>query len=153
MPSHSASPISVSSRTAAGGKCLNQSTCVCLFFASKHNPKMGFPGGAVVKNSTCQQRRRKRWGFDSWVEKTPCGKKWQPSPVFLPGESHGQRSLVGYSPWGLKELDTMEWLSTHTHTAQPKTKGTWEERIFGTVTSAIAPAITDSWGESSIQMI
>ena len=36
--------------------------------------------------------------------------KWQPTPVFLPGESHGQRSLVGYSPWGRKELDTTEWL-------------------------------------------
>ena len=35
---------------------------------------------------------------------------WQPSPVFLPGESHGQRSLVGYSPWGRKELDTTEHL-------------------------------------------
>ena len=37
----------------------------------------------------------------------------QPTPVFLPGESHGQRSLVGYSPWGRKELDMTEWLSTH----------------------------------------
>ena len=34
-------------------------------------------------------------------------KKWQPPPVFLPGESHGQRSLVGYSPWGQKESDTL----------------------------------------------
>ena len=37
-------------------------------------------------------------------------RKWQPTPVFLPGESHGQRSLVGYSPWGRKESDTTEWL-------------------------------------------
>ena len=36
------------------------------------------------------------------------GEKWQPTPVFLPGESHGQRSLVGYSPWGHKESDTTE---------------------------------------------
>ena len=35
-------------------------------------------------------------------------KKWQPTPIFLPGQSHGQRSLAGYSPWGLKELDTTE---------------------------------------------
>ena len=41
-------------------------------------------------------------------------KAWQPTPVFLPGESHGQRSLVGYSPWGRKELDTTEQL-THKH--------------------------------------
>ena len=39
-------------------------------------------------------------------------RKWQPTPVFLPGEPHGQRSLVGYSPWGCKESDTTEWLST-----------------------------------------
>ena len=37
-------------------------------------------------------------------------RKWQPTPVFLPGKSHGQRSPVGYSPWGCKELDTIEWL-------------------------------------------
>ena len=44
-------------------------------------------------------------------------RKWQATQVFLPGESHGQRSLVGYSPWGCKELDTTEWLThTHTHT-------------------------------------
>ena len=42
-------------------------------------------------------------------------RKWQPNPVFLPGESHGQKSLVGYSPWGHKESDTTERLSTHTH--------------------------------------
>ena len=41
-------------------------------------------------------------------------RKWQPTPVFLPGESHGQRSLVGYSPWGRKESDTTERL-THTY--------------------------------------
>ena len=43
----------------------------------------------------------------------PCKREWQPTPVFLPGVSHGQRSLVGYSPWGHKESDTTEWL-THT---------------------------------------
>ena len=43
-------------------------------------------------------------------------RKWQPTPVFLPGKSHGPRSLVGYSPWGRKELDTMEHTHTHTHT-------------------------------------
>ena len=44
--------------------------------------------------------------FDSWVGKIPWRRKWQPTPVFLPGKSHGQRSLVGYSPWGYKESDT-----------------------------------------------
>ena len=47
-------------------------------------------------------------GFDPWVGKIPWRRKWQPTPVFLPGESHGQRSLVGYSPWGPRESDTTE---------------------------------------------
>ena len=46
--------------------------------------------------------------FEPWVGKTPWRRAWQPTPVFLPGESCGQRSLVGYSPWGPKELDTTE---------------------------------------------
>ena len=45
----------------------------------------------------------------------PWRRKWQPTPVLLPGKSHGQRSLAGYSPWGLKELDTTERLSTAQH--------------------------------------
>ena len=51
------------------------------------------------------------------VGKIPWNRKWHANPVFLPGESHGQRSLAGYSPRGHKELDTTEGLSTqHTHT-------------------------------------
>ena len=46
----------------------------------------------------------------------PLGRKWQPTPVFLPGESHGQRSLAGYSPRGHKELDTLKLLSRYTST-------------------------------------
>ena len=45
-----------------------------------------------------------------WVRKIPWRRAWQPTPVYLPGEFHGQRSLVGYSPWGPKELDTTEQL-------------------------------------------
>ena len=58
------------------------------------------------KESACQGRRCKRDWFDLWVRKIL--EKWQPTPVFLPGKFHGQRSLVGYSPWDLKELDTTE---------------------------------------------
>ena len=72
----------------------------------------GFPGGLIVTDSACQSRRH---GFDPWVRKTPRSRKWQPTPIFLPGKSHGQRSLAGYSPWGQKESATTEWLSTHTH--------------------------------------
>ena len=52
-------------------------------------------------------------GFGPWVGKIPWSRKWQSTPVFLPGKSHGQRSLVGHSPWGRRELDTTEHLSTH----------------------------------------
>ena len=46
-----------------------------------------------------------RRGFDSWVRKIPWRRKWQPTPVFLPGKSQEQRGLAGYSPWGCKESD------------------------------------------------
>ena len=57
------------------------------------------------KESACQCRRHRRHRFDPWVGKIPWSRKWQSTPVFLPGKSHGQKSLVGYSPWGHKELD------------------------------------------------
>ena len=53
------------------------------------------------KEPTCQCRRH---GFDPWVGKIPWRRKWQPTPVFLPGESHGQRSLVDHNPWGHKRV-------------------------------------------------
>ena len=59
----------------------------------------------------CQCRRHKRCGFDPWVGMIPWRRAWQPTPVFLPGEFHGQRSMAGYSPWGHKELDTTEQLT------------------------------------------
>ena len=46
----------------------------------------------------------RRCGFDSWVRKILWRRKWQPTPIFLPGKSHGQRSLLGYSPWGYKRV-------------------------------------------------
>ena len=49
-----------------------------------------------------------RHRFDPWVGKIPWRRAWQLTPVLLPGESHGQKSLVGYSPWGHKELDMTE---------------------------------------------
>ena len=58
------------------------------------------PGGASGKESTCQCRRPKRWGFDPWVGKVPWRRTWQLTPEFLPRESEGQRSLAGYSPLG-----------------------------------------------------
>ena len=60
-----------------------------------------FPGGLVVKNPPALPETR-RLSFNPWVRKIHWRRKWQPTPVFLPGESHGQRSLVGYYPWGHK---------------------------------------------------
>ena len=56
----------------------------------------------------------RRPGFDPWVEKIPLEEAWLPIPVFLPGEFQGGRSLLGYSPWGHKEMDmTEQLLCTH----------------------------------------
>ena len=67
----------------------------------------------LVKNLPANAKRCKRHGFDPCVGKISWNRKWQPTPVFLPGKSHGQRSLAGYSPWGCKESDRTE----HTRTA------------------------------------
>ena len=76
---------------------------------STQKREQGFPGGSVVKESTCQCKRHR---FNPWVGKIPWRRKWQPTPAFLPGKSHGQRSLVGYSPCVTK---SQKQLSTHTH--------------------------------------
>ena len=68
----------------------------------------------MVKNLPPMQET---W-FDPWVRKIPLRRDWQAAPVFLPGEFHGQRSLVGYSSLGLKELDMTERLTHRQHTVQ-----------------------------------
>ena len=74
---------------------------LCPFYVYQHP-------WAYSKEPAYQCRRRKTHGFDPWVGTIPRRKAWQPTAVFLPGESHGQKSLVGYSPWGRKESDTTE---------------------------------------------
>ena len=59
----------------------------------------------------CVERHSEQ--YDPWVRKIPCRR--HPTPVFLPGKFHGQRSLVGYSPWGRKESNTSEWLTSSLH--------------------------------------
>ena len=71
-----------------------------------------FPGGSEVKASACNVGDL---GLVPGSGRFPWRRKWQPTPVFLPGESQGQRSLVGYSPRGRKESDTTEWLHFHFH--------------------------------------
>ena len=64
----------------------------------------GFPGGSNGKESACNAGD---WGYPL-VMKIPQRRNWQPTPVFLLGEFHGQKSLADYSPWGHKESDTTE---------------------------------------------
>ena len=73
----------------------------------KERQIQGFPGGTSGKEHACQCRRHKRSGFDPWVGKTIWRKKWPATAVFLPGESHGERNLVGYGPWGQKESEQL----------------------------------------------
>ena len=79
-----------------------------------HQLWLGFPGGTVGKESNYQCRRRKRYGYYTWVRYSinlSWKRKCQPTPVFLPGKSHGQRRLVGCSPWCLKVLDTTIYIT------------------------------------------
>ena len=57
-----------------------------------------------------------RYSFNPWIEKIPWRRKWQPTPVFLPGQFHGQRSLAGYGPWGHKRVGLRDLATEHTHT-------------------------------------
>ena len=76
---------------------------------------LGFCGGCSSLRNHGLILECRRPGFHPWVRKIPWRREWQPTPVFLPEEFHGQRSLAVYSPWGHKESDTTEQL-THTHT-------------------------------------
>ena len=91
---------------ARGALFLASSPCWTIsqdFWFSSRPPRSRKPRWCSGKESTCQRRRCKRCGFDPWVRKIPWRRKWQPTPVFLPGKSHGQKSLVSYSPWSCKE--------------------------------------------------
>ena len=90
-----------------------------LFKKWQHMQSINFctTGGTSSKEPACQCRRLRRSKFDPWVRKIPWRRAWQPNPVFLPGESNWQRSLVGYSPRGCKELDMTEQLNNSTSLA------------------------------------
>ena len=80
----------------------------------------------------------------------PLKKEWQPTPVFLLGESQGQRSLVGYSPQGHKESDTTERLHTHTHT---HSYACVQCHFFYMVYHELSISITSSWRPSLVPSI
>ena len=71
---------------------------VCQYFISDFN--FGFPGGSVISNPPANAGDMS----SIWVGMIPWRRKWQPTPVLLPGESYGQKKLVGYSPWGCKRV-------------------------------------------------
>ena len=93
----------------------------------------------VAQGIHLQCRRHRRRGFNTWVRKIPWRRKWPPAPVFLPGESHGQRRLMGYSPWGRKQSDM-----TQHSTAEEGRRGQREDSEEGhpthSQTSVIFPA-------------
>ena len=93
----------------------------------------GFPGFSVVKNLPAVQEA---W-FSPWVGKIPCRREWQSTPVCLPREFHGQRSLMGRSPWGHKESDTAERL------INTQRQGSWAGQHMGRdqPESLLAPAL------------
>ena len=94
------------------------SVCMCAHthtYTHTHIIHKGFPGGTSGKEPAWQCRRHKRWGFDPWVGKIPWRRAWQPTPVFLPGESHGQRSLWATDHRVSKSQTWLKWLSTLAH--------------------------------------
>jgi len=78
-----------------------------LFYGDGYSPARGFSGGTVVNNPPANAGD---------VGSIPWKRKWQPTPVSLPGKPHRQRTLAGYSPWSCKESDTTERLSTFPYT-------------------------------------
>ena len=75
-----------------------------------------FLGGRVVKNLPANTGDTIGRRFILWVRKIPWRRAWHPTPVFLPGKSHGQRSLVGYRMWSYKESNMTKHTHTYTHT-------------------------------------
>ena len=81
---------------------------------SYHVPALGLLSWHSGIESACQFRKHKRHEFNPWVRKIPWRRKWQPAPVLLLGKPHGQRSLAGYSPQGLRVR--RDWLTEYTGT-------------------------------------
>ena len=112
-----------------------------------------FPAGASGKEPAWQCRRHRRCWFHPWVRKIPWRRAWQTTPVFLPGESCGQRSLVGCCLWDHTQLDKTEGLSMRTCTGEgngnplqysclenPRERGAWRTAVYGVTESDITEA-------------
>ena len=101
-------------------KLNNQAHFIYISIQPTHIKK-GFPSALRSEESTSQCSRYNRHQFDPWVRKIPWRRAWQPTPVFLPGESHGWGILVNYSPWGFMESDMSE-ATQHAHIHTHKSK-------------------------------
>ena len=89
----------------------------------------GFPGGTSGKEPACQCRNHKRCCLDPWVRKIPWRRAWQPTPVVLAGESHGQRSLMGYSSRGLQSgTQLSDWTIATVWARSPHQRAPWMGR-------------------------
>ena len=108
---------------------------------------LGLPRWCSGKESTRQCRGCRRPGFNPWLGKIPWRRKWQPTPAFLPGEFHRQRSLAGYSPRSCKESDTTE--HTHIYTSlSPYSVSSMQTRL-----GALLPVCVSSPPGSSVHGI
>ena len=116
------------------------------------------------KEPTCQCRRHKRCGFDPWVGKISWRRKWQSTPVFLPGEPHRQRSLAGCSPWGAKSrtqislehilkqiLGHAAGVAELPGVGEAPTHGVWSSPFHGLYSPLNSPG--QNTGESSLSLL
>ena len=116
--------------------------CLC---ALVYNPPPELQVVPAVKNPSADAGGTRYTGLIPGQGRSPWRRKWQPTPVFLPGKSYGQRSLVGYNPWGPKEPHTAMWLDAHSPPAQ-------KTRLLGwprwTLLLTSCPKEPQSWMES-----
>ena len=112
----------------------------------------GLPWWLNGKESTCQSRRR---GFDPWVGKIPWRRKWQPTLIFLPGKSHGQRSLEDYSPWDHEraghdfKTEKQQSLGRDRATAAYAIKQPSKQREMGEKLWIFSPSLSIWWARES----
>ena len=97
-------------------------------------PRGFLPWWLSSKQSACQHRR---CGFHPWGGEDPWRRKWQPTPVFLPRKSHGQRSLVDFSPWGCKRIGHTHKKKNWTRLSDSKTRGFLHLRAYGATTEFV----------------
>ena len=124
-------------------KSLELAKVFCKVSGYKVNPEksfvflytsMGFPGGTSGEKPTCQCRRCKRTRLDPWIGKIPWRRAWQPTPVSLPGESHGQRNLATVHRMAQSQI-RLKRLSTHTYTNNEQSKNKIKKTIPFTISS------------------